>query len=218
MKYIIFDADGTLLDSLHYWSHIALDYLKTFDIHLDESFYPDVKDLTLSQTAQLFIERFHINKTPQEIIDGINNCIADAYKTEILTKPHVKECLKLFYEKGYQMCVVTASDHDLVCSALERNGVLKYFQFVYTCDMAKSGKDEPYVYRNALEKLNGNKENCIVFEDAYYCMKTLKNEDMKVYAIYDDEHIENESDIRNICNHYFNNWKEVYEYEERLFD
>lgn len=217
MNYIIFDADGTLLDSLHYWTHIAVDYLKTFNITLDENFYPDVKDLTLLQTAQLLIERFHINKEPQEIIDGINDLIADAYRNEILIKPNVKECLQNFYEKGYQMCVVTASDHDLVCTALERNKVLKYFNFVYTCDMAGSGKDEPYVYRNALEKLNGNKENCIVFEDAYYCMKTLKNEDMKVYAIYDDEHVGDEEKIKDICDHYFYNWKEVYEYEERLF-
>ena len=68
-RFCIFDMDGTLVDSMHYWKGLGRDYLESLGIHPDERLLWMVKAMTMLEGAAYFMDTFHIPGPPQRIVD-----------------------------------------------------------------------------------------------------------------------------------------------------
>ena len=66
------------------------------------------------------------------------------------------------------MCIATATERPLVEAALARCRVLDYFSEIFTCSSVGAGKDEPTIYREALNFLGTDRTNTMVFEDSLH--------------------------------------------------
>ena len=60
VKAVLFDLDGTLVDSMSMWKEIDVDYLKMFQISVPETLQEDIEGLSMYQTAVYFKETFGI--------------------------------------------------------------------------------------------------------------------------------------------------------------
>ena len=68
-RFCIFDMDGTLVDSMHYWKELGRDYLESLGIRPDERLLWMVKAMTMLEGAAYFMDTFHIPGPPQRIVD-----------------------------------------------------------------------------------------------------------------------------------------------------
>ena len=73
IKAVIFDLDGTLVDSMWMWRNIDIEYLARFGIPLPENLQKDISGMSFSETAVFFKETFGI-KVPYWI-DSLEVCI-----------------------------------------------------------------------------------------------------------------------------------------------
>ena len=87
-------------------------------------------------------------------------------------------------------------------AALDRNGILKYFEWIYTCTEVGAGKDEPEIYLKAAETLQAEPENIVAFEDAFHAAETAKKAGFRVIGVYDVSNEENISNMKKICDCY----------------
>ena len=66
-KAVIFDLDGTLVDSMWMWKAIDIEYLGKFGISLPSTLQKDIEGMSFSETAVYFIETFQIPDSLEEI-------------------------------------------------------------------------------------------------------------------------------------------------------
>ena len=114
IKGAIFDLDGTLIDSMFIWDTIGEDYLKSFGINPKENLVEVFKTFTLEQAAEYYLNHYHIKLSAKEIVEGINNMVAERYHTKVALKPGVSDFLKRLKGLGIKMCVATVTDLSLI--------------------------------------------------------------------------------------------------------
>ena len=100
------------------------------------------------------------------------------------------------------MVVATSGNKELVKAALNRNGILKYFERIYTCTEVGAGKDEPEIYLKAAETLQAKPENIVAFEDAFHAAETAKKAGFRVIGVYDVSNEEHIFNMKEICDCY----------------
>ena len=165
IKGAIFDMDGTLLDSMSAWDGVGEKYLRRLGCEPKADFNDAIKDLSLRQAASYSKNEYDIALSVDEIVDGVNAMVEDFYRNEVQLKPGIAEFLRVLNERGVKMCIATASDRSLVEAAIQHCGIDKYFSEIFTCGSVGHGKDEPHIYRQALESLGTEKHDTVVFED-----------------------------------------------------
>ena len=163
-KGLIFDLDGTLIDSMNVWTEIDAEFLKEYNIDMPINFYEDIKDLSFADTAVYFSEKLGIPMNPQDIMDKFNAMAREKYEKIVPLKKGVYEFIKQEKKKGTKLCVATANNKDLTILALKRLGIYDSMEFILTCDEICSGKGTPDIYIKCAEKMGLEISETAVFE------------------------------------------------------
>ncbi len=214
----IFDVDGTLLDSMSVWANIGADYLRFLGYEPRENLNETFKSMSLYQAACYYQSEYGVTLSTEEIIAGVNDRIGQFYRERAGLKPGVAGFLRQLREKGVKMCIATATDRPLVEAALERCGVLAYFSDIFTCFSVGHGKDEPVIYRTALEHLQTARAKTIVFEDALYAARTARRDNFVTAAVY-DAYEKHQAELRAAADLYitdFTDWKSFWDFASQL--
>lgn len=185
MRGAIFDMDGTLLDSTFVWSNLGEAYLRHLGCEPRENLADVFRDMSLMQAARYYQREYGVTLSVDEIMTGVNAMLERFYQSEAQLKPGARELLELLQKKDVRMCLATATDRRLAEAALERCGVLAFFERVLTCDEVGAGKDEPRIFHLALRFLGTRREETFVFEDALYAVRTAKSAGFPVVAVRD---------------------------------
>lgn len=185
IKGIIFDADGTLLESMPFWRGLMGIALKKHGIDFDDSIIDDIDYMSAYQACDYVIKLMNLDLTPEKMLADIKETVVDFYFNRVTLKPGIKEFVAKLKEQGIKMTVATGTDTPLVTAGLKRNGILDNFIEVLSCEDVGIRKTEPDIYRIALQHLGTEKEETIIFEDALYCAKTAKADGFRVVAVYD---------------------------------
>lgn len=208
----IFDLDGTLLDSMKIWDNLGHDYLVSLGIIPKADLYKKIESMSLLQAAEYFISDYHVALTIPEILAGIDKMLKDFYIFSAPAKSYTKELLQLLKRYGVKMCVATATNKPLAIAALKRNGLLEYFEGVFTCTEVGFGKDSDVIYKKALELLGTGLKETFVFEDALYALQTAKTAGFPVVGVFDEASENQISEIKLHSDIYINSFKEMESY------
>lgn len=195
-KGLIFDVDGTLLDSMPMWKQLDIEYLSRLGLDPEPDFQNKVKMMTMLDAAKYINNYFGLDKEPEIIAKEIQDIAYSYYENELLIKPGAFELLAELKKRGYKMVVGTANEYDMCKSALVRNNVMDFFEDLVTCSMVGCSKERPDVYLLACEKMGLSMEDCVIFEDSYFAINTATKAGFSVIGVYDDTEEEN---WENIC-------------------
>lgn len=180
-KCAIFDMDGTLVDSMPFWKHLAAEYLQSKGVStIPEDLLERIKPMTMSQSAALFRQEFGLTG---DIESEMNAMMEDHYRNDIPLKPGVFKYLQT--HRDVRMCVASATAEHLMRSCLDRLGVLHCFEFLLSCESMGAGKDSPAVYLEAARRLGAEPADIAVYEDAIYSIRTAKNTGFTVIGVQD---------------------------------
>ena len=91
---VIFDLDGTLVDSMWMWKSIDIEYLQRFGIELPDNLQSEIEGMSFTETAVYFKNRFNIPYSIDEIKSQWNEMSKDMYMHRIKTKTGAVEFLE----------------------------------------------------------------------------------------------------------------------------
>ena len=182
MNYSIFDVDGTILDSMEVWNTLASQYVQSFGKVPEKNIDEIVSDMSLEQSATYLKNHYKINKQEERIISEILNFISDFYEYEVNLMPGFKEFISHYDSINV---IGTSCDEELVKIALNRLGVLNYFEDIITCSKVNKSKDDSDFYLACAQALKQRPEDIVVFEDADYCIDVARKVGFKVIKIKD---------------------------------
>lgn len=182
MNYSIFDVDGTILDSMEVWNTLASQYVQSLGKVPEKNLDEIVSDMSLEQSATYLKNHYKINKQEERIISEILNFISDFYEYEVKLMPGFKEFISHYDSINV---IGTSCDEELVKIALNRLGVLNYFEDIITCSKVNKSKDDSDFYLACAQALKQRPEDIVVFEDADYCIDVARKVGFKVIKIKD---------------------------------
>lgn len=197
IKGVIFDVDGVLLNSMPIWENLGELYLRSLGVEAEKDLGEILFTMSLEEGADYLISQYGLNKTPEEIVEGLNREVRDFYAERVPLKEGVREFLYEFNEKKIPMVIATSGDRKNTEAALRRLKVLNYFQGIFTCSEIGSGKNQPDIYLAAALQLDTEPAETWVFEDAYHAIRTAKSVGFKTAAVYDKA---NDKDLAQIWN------------------
>ena len=181
----IFDADGTLFDSMHVWENLGDDYLRSKGVDTTEEYRNKIKKMFLTQAIKYIVENYPVSASEEVVLEEMLAITEKAYSTEVKSKVGVADFLDFFAKKGVKMCIATSAERKMIESALENNDLSRYFDFIVTSSEVGIGKSSPDIYNKALERLNTDKLTTIIFEDSAYAAETAKKAGFTVCGVYD---------------------------------
>ena len=209
-RFAIFDMDGTLVDSMMYWHNLGQEYLESKGVKGDlNEVLERSKPMTMVESGALFIQEFGLPGTPESVAAEIHAVMEDHYRNHVELKEGAKEYLERLRQAGVRMCVASATAEDLVDLCLKRLGLRDYFEFLLSCESVGSGKHRPDVYFAAAERLGAVPENTVIYEDAWYAVRTAKNADFRVVAIYDHNSRARWDEIQTLADTPIRSWTEL---------
>lgn len=206
---VIFDLDGTLVDSMWLWRQIDIDYLGRFGIELPENLQSCIEGMSFSETAVYFKERFSLPDSLDKIKADWNEMAFDYYKTKVNLKPGAEEFLYYLKNNGIKTGIATSNSKELLMTVLEALEITDLFDCVHVSCEVKSGKPSPDIYLLVADDLNIAPRNCLVFEDISQGVMAGKNAGMKVCGV-DDEYARKRCDnVRELSNYFIHDYYEL---------
>lgn len=94
IKGVVFDLDGTLLDSLHEWEHLGTSYLKTLDVAPEECLDEILRPMSMDEAVQYLKEHYHLSMSEKKIRQGLDDLIRTCYEAKAQLKEGVREFLE----------------------------------------------------------------------------------------------------------------------------
>ena len=206
-KFVIFDMDGTLVDSMAFWRKLGREYLASKGITENvDDVLEQIKPMTMSESSKLFIDVFALEGTPESVEAEMNGMMDEHYRKDIPLKQGVREYLEKLCSEGVKMCVASATAEDLMDSCLSRLGVGEYFQFILSCETVGAGKRRPDVYFEAAKRLGAEPKDIAVYEDALYAAQTAKAAGFYTVGVYDVSGERNWEQLRKIADELVTDW------------
>ncbi|WP_330375434.1 HAD family phosphatase [Inediibacterium massiliense] len=206
---VIFDLDGTLVDSMWIWKKIDIDYLGKRGFNLPDDLQKTIEGMSFTETANYFKERFHLKESIEEIKAEWMKMTKDYYAKKIPLKKGVYPLLLELRNNGIKIGIGTSNDKELVQLVLEKNNIIDFFQSIRTGCEVQKGKPHPDVFLKVADDLGVEPKNCLVFEDTYAGVLAAKRAGMKVFAIADESSFAYKQDISNLADHFIEGFEEI---------
>lgn len=212
METLIFDLDGTLLDSMHVWDDVPQRYCERTTIPYDPHMLETFSTMSLTQTAHCLQQVYGVTASTATIIDDINACVEEKYRKEVQLKPGAKEFLAYLHSLGKNITLLTACNIDLAKAALQRNGVLSYFDAILTCELFGYSKTETALFHKAVQYIHTDTSSCVFIEDSLHAIEHIREAGYTVWGIYDSYNKQDWESIKNTCDVAFTTYKEMERY------
>lgn len=208
-KAMIFDLDGTLVDSMWIWHDIDIEYLGRFGIDLPDSLQADIEGMSFSETAVYFKERFGLPDPLEKIKQDWNRMAWDKYTNQVPLKKGVAEFIRQCRKGGILLGIATSNSRELVENIIAVHGLREDFSCILTgCDVER-GKPSPDIYLAVAGALQVKPEDCLVFEDIVPGIQAGKAAGMEVCAVEDEYSLYQTKEKKALADYYITDYLEI---------
>ncbi len=227
---IIFDLDGTLIDSVTIFNEIYAALVniisgKTVPAEQiqndwDEFIHANSDSDVLSDGFLLFLNKKYNDKEIN--LDALRKQYSDIefdYITnKVKYKEYAKETIELLKKKNYKLVLATISPKSTLDIYNYKNTnlnsqfkIYESFDLVLSQDDVKNKKPDPEVYLTAIDKMNVQKNKCLIIEDSLEGVKAANNAGIDVLNIVDKNMFATQEQIDNLSTYKLDSLKDFYE-------
>ena len=182
---VIFDMDGTLLDSMFMWRNIDVHFLESRGFPMRPDLQKCIEGLSMSQVADWFKEQYQLPESREEIMALWNQMAIEEYEQRIEMKPGAETLIRLLHANGIHLAIATSNSRELVEAAVRQHPVLTLLDAYATSNEVTIGKPAPDVYLYAAKQLGSAPDHCLIFEDILPGIQSGKSAGMRVCAVED---------------------------------
>lgn len=206
---VIFDLDGSLVDSMWIWRRVDIDYLGRFGYELPETLQSEIEGMSFRETAIYIKKRFQIADDIEQMMDDWNEMAWDKYMNEVPLKDGVYDFLMECKRRGILLGIASSNSRELVENVLSALQIRELFTCIMTGSEAKRGKPAPDIYLEVAERMQVEPEKCLVFEDIVAGITAGKSAGMTVYAVDDLYSAHQEEKKRELADGYIKSYHEL---------
>ena len=208
---VIFDMDGTLLDSLGVWERIDRAFFAKRGMDLPKGYGTKAASMGLAQMAAYTVQTYLPQENEEDIICEWKQMSMHAYERELQLKEGVLPFLAYLQARGVKMALATASAAECAVAALRHNGILPYFSAISAAGETVRSKGYPDLYLLSAGKLSLRVDECLVVEDLLCAVQGAVEGGFDVVAVYDSASASDAEQIAALARRYVRRLDELCE-------
>ncbi|WP_058302954.1 HAD family hydrolase [Gorillibacterium timonense] len=167
LKAIVFDFDGTIIDTETAWFVALRDIYKTYGVDLSLELYSGC----IGTSLHTFNPYEYLNTHHNLGVDSDElRKVVRARHTELMQeekiRPGVREYLEQAKEAGLKIGLASSSDREWVERHLKQLGLYDFFDCIRTANDVEKVKPDPALYRKTLEGLGVSVDEAVAIEDS----------------------------------------------------
>lgn len=204
--------DGTLLESMRYWRMAALNYIICNDLPINDEILSGLFKRGAGNTIKMAYElagREDYEDDAAEISDKILEYVVAHYRGNIKPKPNVRAYLEKLKKEGVRCCVATATDKEYAVEVLKKHDMDRFFEFVFDVSDAGCSKAKKEFFDKLMDVLGSSKEDCVMFEDALYSIRTAAEYGIRVVGVEDFCAANDAEEIKRLTVKYISDYSEL---------
>lgn len=207
---VIFDMDGTLVDSMWIWTAVDKEYLKKYNLNQPKHFHEAMEGKSYTEVAQLFLDFFpELPCTIEDVKKEWMDMTYEKYTTKVRLKEGVYELIMKLRDRGIKFGIATSNARELVDATLQALRITDLFDSVHTSCEVAAGKPSPDVYLLVAKDLGIQPEKCLVFEDVPMGILAGKNAGMRVCGVDDEFSRPLETRKKELADYYIHNYYDI---------
>lgn len=202
-KYIIFDLDGTLIDSIGVWNRTDQKLIEEFgkvsknldDIQSErDDFLHNNQDSDIYLAyCEYLIKKYNFSiRDVQTLLKIRWDKSSEVLKNEMDFKSYVVELILMLKDLGFTLVLATMIIQvqlDIYSKKnkrmLEQMNIVEVFDLITRKEDVKNKKPNPEIYNKIMQYYNASPNECLIFEDSYTGVLAGKNAGIEVINIYD---------------------------------
>jgi HAD superfamily hydrolase (TIGR01509 family) len=185
MKTILFDHDGTLVDSeiVHYY--VWRDVLVSYGVSLSEQDYKlRYAGIPTAGNALDIVERYALQMDASALAREKSNATRKLLSEQSFPlMPGARESIAFFRERGCRLAGVSGAERHVIESTLAAHGMAGDFELVVSGDDVRNGKPAPDCYQLAMRQLGISIADCVAIEDTEHGLKAAVSAGVTCAAI-----------------------------------
>lgn len=209
-KAVIFDMDGSLVDSMWIWPEVDRIFMAKYGLTPPDSFHKDIEGMSYTETARYFVERFHMSRTVEQVMQEWRDMTIRLYVEKVYPKPGAVAFLDKMKQYDVALGIATSNDRAIADAALNARGLAPYFKSVRTSCEVSAGKPAPDVYLKVADDLCVDPSECLVFEDVPNGILAGKNAGMEVCAVDDDFSRPLENEKKRLADYFIRDYNDIF--------
>lgn len=206
---ILFDFDGTLVDSNGVWEEVDNTFLARRGLTPTQEYSETVGHSIFPLAAQFTIDYYHLDTTPQAIMDEWTQLGREAYLSQVPAKPGALAFLDQCRRQGQTMVLLTACVPEFCQAALKRLNMENYFsRLIFVQELGMLKKD-PATFVHVLKELGATPEDSTLYEDSPGACAAAKKAGLTVVGVYDPFYARYEGELKELCHQYIYSFTEL---------
>ncbi len=184
---VIFDLDGTLIDSEPLWQEAEITTFASVGLELTRADCMQTKGLQPFEAVKHWHRKLiNPKRNVEELAVELCERVKELFEKKLLMKEGVIEILEFWKEKKIPMAIASASSMNIIESVVKTFNLDQYFSLIYSGDFEKFGKPHPGIFITTAERMKVDPVFTVVFEDSFNGMIAAKAARMKLVAYLDE--------------------------------
>ncbi len=208
-KIHVFDFDGTLVDSMGYFSQGMLNVIKALNVDYPEDVINIITPLGYAKTAEYFVNVLGAKESLETIHRMMAESLVYQYTYNVKIKPFVKEYLQKLKDEDCRLFVLTASPHLVLDVCMERNGATQFFETLWSTDDFGLNKSGTELFYKLAERIGCAPEEIAFYDDNVTAVKNCRKAGMEAVAVYDPSNDAFVDEIKANCDKYVKSYSDL---------
>lgn len=182
MPWIIFDLDGTLIESEQIWEQVRHEFVVMHGGHWRAGAQADMIGMRTEEWSNYIHDRLGVTLPQRDIADGVVTMMIERLSKDLPVLPGADAALNRL-ARAFALGLATSATAAVARAVVEQTGWARLFQTVVSADEVAHGKPAPDVYLRALDNLNADAAKTAAVEDSTNGIKSAHAARVAVLAI-----------------------------------